>query len=43
MKVMVNGRNIEVTDYMREYVTKKVDRLERYLPQIGEALTSTKT
>ena len=36
MKVMVNGRNIEVTDYMREYVTKKVDRLERYLPQIGE-------
>lgn len=36
MKVMVNGRNIEVTDYMREYVTKKVGRLERYLPQIGE-------
>ncbi|HRW46219.1 MAG: ribosome-associated translation inhibitor RaiA [Caldilinea sp.] len=36
MKVMVNGRNIEVTDYLREYVTKKVGRLERYLPQIGE-------
>ena len=36
MKVMVNGRNIEVTDYMREYVTKKVGRLERYLPQIGD-------
>lgn len=36
MKVLVNGRNIEVTDYMREYVTKKVGRLERYLPQIGE-------
>ncbi|MFZ4849508.1 MAG: ribosome hibernation-promoting factor, HPF/YfiA family [Caldilinea sp.] len=36
MKVMVNGRNLEITEYMREYVSKKVDRLERYLPQIGE-------
>ncbi|MCX6040060.1 MAG: ribosome-associated translation inhibitor RaiA [Caldilinea sp.] len=36
MKVMVNGRNLEITEYMREYVSKKVDRLERYLPQISE-------
>jgi hypothetical protein len=33
---MVNGRNLEITEYVREYVSKKVDRLERYLPQIGE-------
>lgn len=36
MKVMVHGRNVDVTDYMKEYVTKKVGKLERYLPHIGE-------
>ncbi|MBW7885536.1 MAG: ribosome-associated translation inhibitor RaiA [Caldilineaceae bacterium] len=36
MKVIVHGRNIDVTDYMREFIAKKVGRLERYLPQIGE-------
>lgn len=36
MKVVVHGRNVDVTDYVKEYVTKKVKRLERYLPQIGE-------
>ena len=36
MKVIVHGRNVDVTDYMREYVTKKVGKLERYLPQVGE-------
>ncbi len=36
MKVVVHGRNVDVTDYVKEYVTKKVDKLERYLPQIGE-------
>jgi putative sigma-54 modulation protein len=37
MKVQVNGRNVEVNDYLRDYVTKKVGKLERYLPQITEA------
>lgn len=36
MKVVVHGRNVDVTDYMKEYVTKKVGKLERYLPQLGE-------
>jgi putative sigma-54 modulation protein len=36
MKVMVHGRNVDVTDYVKEYVTKKVGKLERYLPQINE-------
>ena len=36
MKVVVHGRNVDVTDYVKEYVTKKVKRLERYLPEISE-------
>ena len=37
MKLDVHGRNIEVTDWIREYVEKKVNRLERFLPQAREA------
>lgn len=33
MKLLVHGRNVEVNDWMREYVEKKVGKLERYLPQ----------
>lgn len=37
MKLDVHGRNIEITDWIREYIEKKVSRLERYLPQAREA------
>lgn len=37
MKLNVHGRNIEVTDWIHQYVEKKVERLERYLPQAREA------
>lgn len=37
MKLDVHGRNIEVTDWIKEYVEKKVSRLERFLPQVREA------
>jgi putative sigma-54 modulation protein len=37
MKLDVHGRNIEVTDWIREYVEKKVDRLDRFLPEVREA------
>jgi putative sigma-54 modulation protein len=37
MQLLVHGRNIEVTDWIREYVDKKVGRLERYLNQVTEA------
>jgi putative sigma-54 modulation protein len=37
MKLDVHGRNIEVTDWIREYVEKKFTRLERFLPQAREA------
>ena len=36
MKVLVHGRNVEITDWIEEYVEKKVKRLERYLPNILE-------
>ncbi|MCC6454152.1 MAG: ribosome-associated translation inhibitor RaiA [Caldilineaceae bacterium] len=37
MQLIVHGRNVEVTDWIREYVNKKVGRLERYLNQVSEA------
>lgn len=36
MQLTVHGRNVEVTEWVREYVEKKVTRLERYLPQMKE-------
>ena len=35
--VSIFGRNMEVTDQIQDYVTKKVSKLDRYLPGIGEA------
>ena len=46
MEVIVQGRNVDVNDWIREYVEKKVSKLERYLPQIDEVraeLTHTPT
>lgn len=37
MQLIIKGKNIEVTDRLREYVEKKVSRLDRYLPNITEA------
>jgi len=37
MQLLVHGRNVEVTDWIREYVNKKVGRLERYLNQVTDA------
>jgi len=37
MLIHVKGKNIEVTDRLREYVEKKVGKLDRYLPTITEA------
>jgi putative sigma-54 modulation protein len=39
MKVLVHGRNVEITDWIEEYVAKKVQRLERYLPNLNEVRT----
>lgn len=36
MELTVHGRHLEVTDWIRQYIEKKVNRLERYLPQVQE-------
>lgn len=37
LEVEIYGRNLEVTDRIQDYVTKKVGKLDRYLPGIEEA------
>lgn len=37
MQLIIQGKNVEVTDRLREYVEKKVGKLDRYLPTIDEA------
>jgi putative sigma-54 modulation protein len=37
IEVEVYGRNMEVTDRIQNYVTKKVGKLDRFLPGIDEA------
>jgi putative sigma-54 modulation protein len=36
MQLIVHGRNVEITDWIRDYVNKKVGKLERYLSQVTE-------
>jgi len=37
MQLIIQGKNVEITDRLREYVEKKVGKLDRYLPTIEEA------
>lgn len=37
MKLTIHGRNVEVTDFIYDYVERKVGRLDRYLPTLKEA------
>jgi putative sigma-54 modulation protein len=37
MQLIIQGKNIQVTDRLREYVQKKADKLDRYLPAVTEA------
>lgn len=37
LEVEIYGRNMEVTDRIQDYVTKKVSKLDRFLPGIEEA------
>jgi putative sigma-54 modulation protein len=36
MELKVTSRNAEVSDYLRQYITKKLHKLERYLPETKE-------
>jgi putative sigma-54 modulation protein len=37
MQLELKGRNVEITDRLRAYVERKINRLDRYLPTIDEA------
>ncbi|OGO06596.1 MAG: ribosomal subunit interface protein [Chloroflexi bacterium RBG_13_56_8] len=37
MQILIKGKNLEVTDRLRSYIEKKVNRLDRFLPNIDEA------
>ena len=37
MQLIIQGKNIEVTDRLEEYIEKKVGKLDRYLPTMTEA------
>ena len=46
MEVVVKGKQFVISDRIREYVEKKMDKLERYLPDVDEArveITQEKT
>jgi putative sigma-54 modulation protein len=37
MELTIKGRNVEITDRLRDYVHRKIGKLDRYLPSITEA------
>jgi len=37
MQLSITGKNLEITESLREYVEKKISRLDRYLPNIIDA------
>lgn len=37
MQLSITGRNVDITDYTRGYVEKKMQRVERHLPALSEA------
>ncbi len=43
MELLITGKNVEVTDWLRQYVEKKIGRLDRYLPSIQEARVELST
>jgi len=43
MELSIKGKNVDVTDRLKEYVERKIGRLDRYLPTIGEAWVELST
>ncbi len=37
MELIVSGKNLEVSDWLKDYVEKKIGKLDRYLPTLTEA------
>lgn len=43
MELRVSSHDIQVTDYVRDYIDKKVGKLDRYLPEITEVRVDLST
>jgi putative sigma-54 modulation protein len=43
MQLIIKAKNIEMTEWLREYVETKVGKLDRYLPSISEARVELST
>ena len=46
MQIIIKGKNFVISDRIREYVEKKLNKLDRYLPDVSEArveITQEKT
>ncbi len=43
MDLRVSSHGIQVTDYLRDYIDKKIGKLDRYLPEITEARVDLST
>lgn len=43
MELHVSSHGVEVTDYLRERIDKKIGKLDRYLPEISEARVDLST
>jgi len=46
MQIVIKGKNFVISDRIREYVEKKLNKLDRYLPDVSEArveITQEKT
>ncbi len=37
MQLIVSGKNVQVSDWLKEYVEKKLGKLDRFLPSVTEA------
>lgn len=43
MELHISSHGIQVTDYLRDYIEKKIGKLDRYLPDISEARVDLST
>lgn len=39
MQLVINGRRIELTTHLQEYIAKKVSKLEKHIPELGQVRT----
>ncbi len=43
MNIIITGKNMEISDLLRNYVEKKANRLSRYLPRASEVRVELRT